>query len=205
MVKHTISRLLLAVGVLFGMSSMAFAGDAPKTITGASAGMLADACACCHGTDGASNGPASPSIAGLSPEYFKLLMTGFKSGEIYSTIMGRIAKGYSKDEIALLAKYYGAKKFTPAKQDFDKKLAAKGAKIHDKYCEKCHEDGGTVVEDDTGRLAGQWAPYLHAAMKDFISEKREMTRKMKKRVMKLHTKKGDVAFDALIAYYASQQ
>jgi sulfide dehydrogenase cytochrome subunit len=205
MVTKTITRVLLVAGLAFGISSMASAADKPKTVTGAGASMLADTCAGCHGTDGASGGPASPSIGGLSQAYFVELMQGFASGEIPSTIMGRIAKGYTKEEIKAIAAYYNGKPFVPAKQDFDKDKASKGAKLHEKYCEKCHEDGGKVVEDDTGRLAGQWAPYLHATMKDFISGKREMTRKMKKRVMELHVKQGDDAFDALIDYYASQQ
>ena len=28
----------------------------------------------------------------------------------------------------------------------DAKLAEKGAKLHDKYCEKCHSEGGKIIE-----------------------------------------------------------
>lgn len=205
MVMKTITRVLLVAGLAFGVSSMASAADAPKTLMGANANALADTCSGCHGTDGASGGPGTPSIGGLSNEYFVELMMGFSSGEIPSTIMGRIAKGYNKDEVKKMAGYFAAKPFVPAKQAFDKTKAAKGAKLHEKNCEKCHENGGTVVEDDTGRLAGQWTHYLRSTMKDYIAGKREMTKKMKKRVMKLHTKNGDAAFDNLMHYYASQQ
>ena len=61
--------------------------------------MLADTCAGCHGTDGASAGPASPIIAGMNAECFVDMMEGFRDDSIYSTIMGRIAKGYTDDEI----------------------------------------------------------------------------------------------------------
>ena len=205
MVMKTITRVILVAGLAFGVTSMAQAKDAPKTVTGAGAAMLSDTCAGCHGTDGASRGPGTPSIGGLSKDYFIELMKGFKSGEIPSTIMGRIAKGYSDEEVTKMAGYYGKKKFVPAKQKFDAAKAAKGAKLHDKDCEKCHENGGTVVEDDTGRLAGQWMHYLKSTMADYISGKREMTKKMKKRVMKLHSARGDAAFDELMHYYASQQ
>jgi sulfide dehydrogenase cytochrome subunit len=205
MVMKTITRVLLVAGLAFGVSSLANAKDAPKTLMGASGQALADTCAGCHGTDGASGGPGTPSIGGLSNEYFVELMEGFKSGEIPSTIMGRIAKGYSKDEVKRISTHFAAKPFVPAKQKFDAAKAAKGAKLHDKNCEKCHEDGGKVVEDDTGRLAGQWMHYLNSTMKDFISGKREMTKKMKKKVMKLHAKSGDAAFENLMHYYASQQ
>ncbi len=211
MVIKTITRILLVAGLAFGMSSAAMAAKhakkkmAPKTLMGASGMALANTCAGCHGTDGASGGPGTPTIAGLSSEYFVELMKGFKSGEIPSTIMGRIAKGYTGDEVKKMATYFGGKPFVPAKQSYDKAKAAKGAKLHEKNCEKCHEDGGTDVDDDTGRLAGQWTHYLKSTMADFIAGKRPMTRKMKKKVMKLHTKGGDAAFDELMAYYASQQ
>jgi sulfide dehydrogenase cytochrome subunit len=188
-----------------GIAGAANAADKPKTITGASGTMLADTCAGCHGTDGASGGPGTPSIGGLSKAYIIELMKEFRSGNIPSTIMGRIAKGYSDDEIQKIAEHFAAKPFVPAKQKFDAAKAKKGAKIHDKYCEKCHAEGGKDIEDDTGRLAGQWMPYLKAALKDFVDGKREMTRKMKKRVQKLHAKKGDAAFEQLQHYYASQQ
>lgn len=211
MVMKTILRALLVAGMAFGFSNIAAAKShdkkkmAPKTLMGASATALSDTCAGCHGTDGASGGPGTPTIGGLSSEYFIELMNGFKSGEIPSTIMGRIAKGYNADEIKKMSGWFAGKTFVPAKQEFDAAKAAKGAKLHEQNCEKCHEDGGTKVEDDTGRLAGQWTHYLRTTMADYIAGKREMTKKMKKRVMKLHAKGGDAAFDELMHYYASQQ
>ncbi len=211
MVMKTITRLVLVAGLALGMSNAAYAAKhskkkmAPKTLMGASASALANTCAGCHGTDGASGGPATPSIGGLSKAYLNDLMKGFRSGEIPSTIMSRIAKGYTDEEIGKLATHFSGLKFVPAKQKFDAAKAAKGEKLHNKYCEKCHADGGTDVEDDTGRLAGQWSFYLNSTLADFVSGKRNMTRKMKKRIMKLHTKGGDAALAELEAYYASQQ
>ena len=211
MVMKSITRVLLVAGLAFGMSSAAMAAKhakkkmAPKTLMGASAIALSDTCAGCHGIDGASSGPGIPSIGGLSEAYIVEMMNDYKTGADPSTIMGKIAKGYNADEVKKLAKFFAGKKFTPAKQKFDAAKAAKGAKLHEKSCEKCHEDGGTVVSDDTGRLAGQWSFYFKRTMGEYIAGKREMTRKMKKKVMKLHTKGGDAAFDDLAHYYASQQ
>ncbi len=202
---------ILAFGLVLGLTAAAQAGShgkkkKPELLTGASASMLANTCAGCHGTNGASQGPATPTIAGLSPEYFEEVMEGFKSGEIPSTIMGRIAKGYTKEEIKAMAEYFAKLPFVRAKgQKFDAKLAAKGKKLHDKYCEKCHADGGTKAEDDSGILAGQWQPYLQWTMADFIAGKREMTKKMRKKVKKLMEKEGEAGFQALMHYYASQQ
>ncbi|HIO92841.1 MAG TPA: c-type cytochrome [Leucothrix mucor] len=174
-------------------------------MSGASAKMLADTCQGCHGVDGNSKGPAMPSIAGMSAEYLTEAMKAYKSGDAASTIMGRITKGYSDDELKQIAEVYSKKKFVAAKQESDSAAVKKGKKLHDKYCEKCHSEGGTEAGDDSGFLAGQWTPYLHATMTDFTSGTREMPKKMKKKVKKLMKKEGADGMKALMAYYASQQ
>jgi sulfide dehydrogenase cytochrome subunit len=185
-------------------SSLAFADDVP-TKTGASPEMLANTCAGCHGTNGASAGPATPTISGISPVYFEEVMLGFKNDEIKSTIMGRIAKGYTEDEIKAMAEVFAKQPFIAAKQPFDEEKAEFGAKLHDKYCEKCHAEGGTSAEDDSGILSGQLVPYLKYTLADYKAGDREMTKKMKKQVQKLLKKRGDEGFDALYNYYASNK
>ncbi len=172
----------------------------------ASALDLANSCAGCHGVDGSSVGPATPSLAGISAEYFTEAMENYKDPEgRYSTIMARIAKGYSEEEIKLMAGYFSKQKMIRLDQSFDAKQAKAGAKLHKKYCEKCHEDGGRSSEDDAGILAGQWMEYLHFTMDDFTSGKREMTKKMKKKVQKMEKDKGAKAMTQLINYYGSQK
>jgi len=180
------------------------ADEKPATLTGASDSMLANTCAGCHGTNGASLGPASPTIAGISEEYFVEVMTGFASGAVPSTIMGRIAQGYSEDEIKQMAKFYAGKPFVAAAgQKADAAGAKTGAKLHDKYCEKCHAEGGTSAEDDSGILQGQWRPYLEWTLADYIDGKREPTKKMKKKLEELSEDHGDAGWAALMDFYAS--
>lgn len=167
--------------------------------------MLGNTCAGCHGTGGNSNGPATPTIAGISSEYMIESMKGFKDGSLPSTIMGRIAKGYSDEEIKALAGFFAKQKFKPGEQKSNPALAEKGAKLHDKYCDKCHGEGGTSSEDDAGILAGQWQPYMHYTLSDFLSGKREMPKKMKKRIDKLKVKHGDKGFEELMNFYASRK
>jgi sulfide dehydrogenase cytochrome subunit len=170
-----------------------------------SASMLGNTCAGCHGTNGNSNGPATPTIAGISSEYFIETMEAYKKGERASTIMTRIAKGYTEEEIKLMADFFAKQKFARLPQKADAKMAKRGKKLHDKYCEKCHEDGGRSTEDDAGILAGQWKPYLKYTMEDFMSGGREMSKKMKKKVDKLKKSKGDAGLEQLYHYYASQK
>ncbi|MEJ2621892.1 MAG: cytochrome c4 [Candidatus Thiodiazotropha sp.] len=201
MAYKNLKRALIGALAL-SASSAAFAADKPL-MSGASASMLANTCAGCHGTNGASLGPATPSIGGISAVYFEEVMEGFKSGEVNATIMDRIAKGYSEDEIKLMGEYFSKQPFVMAKQDFDADKAKKGAKLHDKYCEKCHADNGTSAEDDSGILMGQLTPYLSYALADFKSGKREISKKMKKKLNKLIKKEGDAGIDALFNFYAS--
>ena len=102
--------------------------------------------------------------------------------------------------------FFAGQKFVPAKQKFDDGQVAAGLKLHDKYCEKCHSEGGKILEEEEYYiLSGQWTPYLKNAMADFLEKRREMPKKMKSKVEKMMEKEGEKGLDALFAYYASQQ
>lgn len=203
-IKHIIYVLPIAL-LHFQILTTASKAYADSGSTLPSATMLAITCAGCHGTNGSSVGPASPTIAGISSDYFIETMEAYQSGERPATIMGRIAKGYNKEEIALMANYFSKQPFIRLPQKFDPKAAKLGNKLHKKYCEKCHEDGGRSSEDDAGILAGQWQAYMRFNMEDFTSGKRPMEKKMKKRMKKLDKAHGQTGIDALLHFYASQQ
>ena len=69
--------------------------------------ILALSCASCHGTDGKSVG-IMPGFYGKSASYLKTALMEFKNDERYSTVMGRHAKGYTDEEIELIAEYFGS-------------------------------------------------------------------------------------------------
>lgn len=195
-----LSKQLLYMTITFCLviSSSAYAGTP-------SAQMLSNTCAGCHGPSGSSNGPATPTIAGLSTEYFMDAMKSYKDGSRPSTIMTRIAKGYTEEEFKLMADFFGKKKFVRKPQKYNKSLAQRGKRLHKSYCAKCHEDNGRSAEDDTGVLAGQWKPYLSYTMKDYLDGKRDMGKKMKSKLTKLHKKHGDKGIEQLIHFYTSQK
>ena len=189
------TTLLITCGVVLGGAAAAATPSAT---------MLSNTCVGCHGPNGNSVGPASPTIAGISTEFFMEAMEEYKSGVRPSTIMGRIAKGYSEEEFQLMAGYFSKQQFNRDKdQKINAKMAKNGAKLHKKYCEKCHEDGGRSSEDDAGILAGQWMPYLQYTMTDYLSGNREMTKKMTKKVNALKEHKGDKGFEEFLHYYGS--
>jgi len=180
----------------------------PKLMTSASGSMLANTCAGCHGTNGQSSGPATPSIAGLETDYFAEVMQDYKSGERVSTIMGRIAKGYSDEEIEQMADHYAKHPFQSAgAQTSVGPKARRGRDLHDNYCEKCHEDGGTSIEDTP--LAGQWMPYIHWTIADYLDGHNNPEKKMKKAIDKMMAEhpgrsRAQLAED-LTNFYGSQR
>ena len=117
------------------------------------------------------------------------------------TDMKTIANSLSEEQIEALATHYSELPFVAAKQEFDPKLAAKGAKIHEKRCVKCHEEGGSSADDDAGIIAGQWIEFLQQSFADYRSGERETEDEMQKKVKKL----SDNQINALVHYYASQQ
>ncbi len=202
MPNKLIRKAFIIAGLTLGASSVAFAAE--NTMTGADGQMLANTCAGCHGTDGVSDGPATPTIAGFDKEYFIEVMQGYASGDIKSTIMGRIAAGYSEEELEKMAEAFGANEFASATQDYDESAVKNGAKLHEHFCEKCHEDGGVSGEDGSP-MAGQWTPYLKWTMQDFQAGDREAPKKMAKKMQQMHERYGNDAVHALLSYYASQQ
>jgi cytochrome c553 len=71
--------------------------------------LMASACAACHGTNGHSVG-GTPSLAGLEQLYFIEQMQLFQSGERPSSVMMKHARGYTEEEIRLLAEYFSKQK-----------------------------------------------------------------------------------------------
>jgi len=186
--------------------------------------MITDTCVACHGEQGNSVGPAIPNLSGMSPNYMMAAMLAYKYDDEdkleevidsdsdfedveifprYSTIMGRIAKGYTEAEIKMIAEYFSG--LTPKfpSQSYDSELATAGAELHELHCEKCHENEGRSAEDDAGILAGQWKPYFLYTMSDFISGERAMPKKMKKELDEIADAVGDDGIKQLAEYYAS--
>ncbi len=172
---------------------------------------MAKKCDECHGKGGNSTKEKVPTIAGFSAATLEDILTQYKEGDRKGvefkkddgtkTDMNAVAKKLSEADIKALAKHYAAQKFKPHKQAFDAKLAKKGAKLHDRKCEKCHSDGGTNPEDDAALLAGQWRAYLEEQFQLIKDRDRHVPKKMWKKFKKLN----DAKIKALIEYYVSQQ
>ena len=73
---------------------------------------LAASCANCHGTNGQARGEMRP-LAGLAAARIIAAVADFKSGAQPATIMQQIAKGYTDEQIKLVAGYFAAQPAKP--------------------------------------------------------------------------------------------
>ena len=74
-----------------------------------SAALLASNCANCHGTLGNAQG-AMPSLAGQQKPYIVEQMRAFRDGKRPATIVHQLAKGYTDQQIELIAEFFSRQK-----------------------------------------------------------------------------------------------
>lgn len=96
--KRRLMPILL--GLAFVSAAPAMAQDARY---------LAANCANCHGTDGKATG-AMPRLAGMPADQIIASMKAFKEGTRPATIMHQLAKGYTDEQIATMARYFSQQK-----------------------------------------------------------------------------------------------
>ena len=75
---------------------------------------LAATCTACHGTDGRSVGGIPPSLAGQDRNYLLQQLKEFKAGKRPATVMHQHAKGYTDEQLELIANYFSGVKAAPA-------------------------------------------------------------------------------------------
>ncbi len=169
-------------------------------------------CDSCHGPMGVSAHPDVPIIAGQTPAFLAKTLRGFgywdrpcvkttyrsgaKAGT--KTDMCKIASALGEENIAALADWYGAQAFVAPQQEFDAALAAEGEPVHAEYCEKCHEQGGTIA-GRAPRIAGQWTEYLESAIRYIPTGERMCPPLMERKVSDLDREQ----ITQLLNYYAS--
>ncbi len=93
-------------GVVFTLALAASLAAGADSAAEPAPPLLADQCAACHGPDGASAG-SIPDIASLNAAVMRAFLQGFRAGEIESTVMGRIARALTDEEIDVLAGHFG--------------------------------------------------------------------------------------------------
>lgn len=131
---------------------------------------LAEGCAGCHGDNGISRMPLTPSLAGEPDDFTQWQLVYFRSGTRKSEVMGPIAEALSNEEIRNLGAYYAS--LPPPKPEpgpASDTLAQTGEKLAIQHrCGSCHSDDYAGV-GPAARLAGQREDVLLKALRDFKS------------------------------------
>ena len=99
--RAIITAAILSASALPASAAQNGAPTAAETV------VLAGPCVTCHGPDGAGAG-GIPAIKGRPAPVLLDKLTAFKQGSEPSTIMGRLAKGYSDEQLERLARHFGA-------------------------------------------------------------------------------------------------
>jgi cytochrome c553 len=141
--------------------------------------IVSGVCFVCHGAEGESSSELFPRLAGQHWEYTLKQLENFKTGKRKSTAMSGMVAPLKPDEMEAVAKYFEKMKPTPESAK-DGPLASVGQYVYhhgNKYsgvpaCVGCH--GPQAAGSATlPRLAGQFASYTEAQLKQF--NKRERT------------------------------
>ena len=98
---------LLLAGLATGM--LAVLGPAQAQTDALQARSWAAACANCHGTNGRS-ATGADSLAGTDKEQLLKTLLAFKSGAKPAVVMHQITKGYTDEQLAVIAGWFAAQK-----------------------------------------------------------------------------------------------
>lgn len=98
------AKILLAVLITAGGGGLQQAVAADPQY----ARSLAATCFTCHGTDGRSVNGVPPALAGRNKDELLRQMQDFRDGKRPATIMHQHAKGYTNEQLELIAGYFAA-------------------------------------------------------------------------------------------------
>jgi cytochrome c553 len=178
--------------ILAGLFSQVHAEDRIET--------LATTCNGCHGDNGVSSMPGTPSIGGLPEAYLKRTLLDWKAGVRHSATMEGLVKGYSEEQLGALAAYFAKKSWVPVAQKLDANLVKLGKTVSER-CTGCHGDTGAANDGETPNLNGQWADYIEHELHEYRADSEPLPNKKMRKVAK---KLSEEEIKAVAAYFASQ-
>jgi cytochrome subunit of sulfide dehydrogenase len=99
----------MRLSLAFAAAVLAVASILPVAATAADAPPGATSCSGCHSPD-ATDTSVPPRLIGRDPAKMVTALQEFRSGQRAATIMDRVVKGFTPDEIQAIAAWYGAQK-----------------------------------------------------------------------------------------------
>lgn len=175
----------------------AAAGDVKHSSVHEKGKTLAVACAKCHGEDGNSKTPGTPTLAGQQPHYLVAAIQEYHRGDRNIGMMKSMMRDSDKLDLESMALYFASQtpvqRATPARGDpgAGEPLSA--------MCGGCHGAHGVSIDAATPNLAGQDAPYLVNSIKAYRTSRKNWG--MQRYVAGL----SDKDIDNIAAFYATQK
>ena len=144
------------VGLACAISAFAAGTDAQR--------QKAVVCESCHGIEGRSSVPDTPSLAGQPKQFITTQMVMFREGNRKNAIMNPIAAPLSNAEINELGSYFSVQTSAPSGKPLGTDIATAGRSLAEKLnCTQCH--GAELQgQQHIPRLAGQQTEYLRVQL-----------------------------------------
>lgn len=155
----------------------------------------ADACAGCHGEQGVSGTPTTPSLAGQDAEYTAAALRAYKDGTRNNETMKGLATPLDDAAIKNLAAYYATQQ--PQAPKVRKPLTTQE---WTERCERCHGLNGNSTSPRLPALAGQRTDYL---IKVLLAYRTGARKSPEMAAMSGDLTENDI--DNLAAYFAGQR
>ncbi len=124
--------------------------------------VAASACAGCHGDQGVSGNPTTPSLAGQDAQYFAAAIKAYKDGSRRDATMKAPVASLNDRTIRDMAAYYAARQPQPTKVRRPLTLAELAER-----CDRCHGINGNSTDPRSHMLAAQRADYLEKVLNSY--------------------------------------
>ncbi len=119
-------------------------------------------CAGCHGDQGVSSNPATPSLAGQDAQYLVAALRAYKNGTRADETMKALAASVDDNASKDIAAYYAA--LEPQAPNI---RPPQTTEEWAQKCDRCHGLSGNSADPKIPALAAQRVEYLQTALRDF--------------------------------------
>lgn len=180
--------------------AMFYAAQKPKRTSASGKGdpqagkRIAAACAACHGEDGNSPDPNTPSLAGEDPEYLVSATKAYVNGKRGYLMMTHPVAALSEQDIENLSAFYASQK--PEAASLGRPLTTEDWVAK---CDRCHGKDGNSADPRFPNLSAQRKEYIASALKAYQAEAR---RNSMMHAMTALLGKGEM--ENIAAYYAAK-
>ncbi len=158
---------------------------------------LGVACEKCHGEDGNSRTPGTPSLAGQQPHYLVTAIQEYHRGDRGTAAMKTMLRDANRLELESLALYFASQ--TPVQRAAPTRGDPAAGEPLTAMCGGCHGPHGVSSDAATPSLAGQDPQYLVKAIKAYRTTRQHWG------MQRYVTGLSDKDIENIAAFYAVQQ